>query len=162
MNTVITPISANFDIALQRALRCSRYAQRLLDSENELLPWLRAHYDQPCNRDEMTAWLDTMPVTHEESLSRALRRLRKRVMLKLLTRDLGGLANLEEVMTCMSALAELVVQRAQYFIMETLVQQYGQPIGALSGTPQKLLVIGMGKLGGARACGSTCRRWLMS
>jgi glutamate-ammonia-ligase adenylyltransferase len=148
MNTVITPISANFDIALQRALRCSRYAQRLLDSEGELLPWLRAHYDQPCSLDEMTTWLATMPVTNEESLSRVLRCLRKRVMLKLLTRDLGGLANLEEVMTCMSALAELVVQRAQYFIMETLVQQFGQPIDGLSGTPQQLLVIGMGKLGG--------------
>lgn len=148
MNTVITPISANFDTVLQRALHGSRYAQRLLDSEGELLPWLRVHYAQPCNMDEMTAWLNILPVTNEESLSRALRWLRKRVMLKLLTRDLGGLANLEEVMTSMSALAELTVQRAQSFIMETLEQQYGQPIGTLSGTPQQLLVVGMGKLGG--------------
>ncbi|CAH1200684.1 Glutamine synthetase adenylyl-L-tyrosine phosphorylase / Glutamine synthetase adenylyl transferase [Candidatus Nitrotoga sp. BS] len=148
MNTVITPISDNFDITLQRVRRCSRYAQRLLDSEVELLPWLRANYAQPCNMDEMTAWLATMPVTDEDSLSCALRCLRKRVMLKLLARDLGGLANLKEVTTCMSALAELTVQRAQHFIMETLEQQYGQPIGELCGTPQQLLVVGMGKLGG--------------
>ena len=32
--------------------------------------------------------------------------------------------------------------------MQTLVDQYGQPIGAESGAPQELLVIGMGKLGG--------------
>ena len=148
MNTVITPISDNFDITLQRVRRCSRYAQRLLDSEVELLPWLRANYAQPCNMDEMTAWLATMPVTDEDSLSCALRCLRKRVMLKLLARDLGGLADLKEVTTCMSALAELTVQRAQHFIMETLEQQYGQPIGELCGTPQQLLVVGMGKLGG--------------
>ncbi|CAH1387789.1 bifunctional [glutamate--ammonia ligase]-adenylyl-L-tyrosine phosphorylase/[glutamate--ammonia-ligase] adenylyltransferase [Candidatus Nitrotoga sp. M5] len=148
MNTAITPIAANFDVTLQLALRCSRYAQRLLDSEEELLPWLREHYDQPCSMDEMSALLAAMPVTDEDSLSSALRGLRKRVMLKLLTRDLGGLADLEEVMSGMSALAELTVQRAQHFIMESLEQQYGQPIDELSGEPQQLLVIGMGKLGG--------------
>jgi glutamate-ammonia-ligase adenylyltransferase len=175
MNTAIIPTTADFDAVLRRALNCSRYVQRLLDSDTqgrqsatskrflhpagvqqagcgvdagELLPWLRAHYAQPCNAAEMEAWLDAMPITDEESLSRALRRLRKRVMLKLLTRDLGGLADLDEVMACMTALAELAVRRAQTFVMQSLVAQYGQPMGALSGTPQELLVIGMGKLGG--------------
>ena len=150
MNTAITPATADFDTVLRRALNCSRYVQRLLDSDatGEFLPWLRTHYAQPCNVAEMEAWLDTMPITDEDSLSRALRRLRKRVMLKLLTRDLGVLAGLDEVITCMTALAELAVQRAQAFIMQSLVAQYGQPMGAFSGTPQELLVIGMGKLGG--------------
>ncbi len=133
---------------MQRAVRCSRYAQRLLDIHDELRPWLRAHYAQPCSVAEMTAWLDAMPIADEASLSRALRTLRKRVMLKLLTRDLGGLADLDEVMSSMSALAELVVRRAQAFVMQSLVTQYGQPIGATSGLPQEMLVIGMGKLGG--------------
>jgi len=174
MNTSITPATADFDAVLRRALNCSRYVQRLLDSDTqggqsatskrflhsagvqqagcgvdagELLPWLRAHYAQPCNAAEMEAWLDAMPITDEDSLSRALRRLRKRVMLKLLTRDLGGLADLDEVMACMTALAELAVRRAQAFVMQSLVAQYGQPMGT-GGTPQELLVIGMGKLGG--------------
>ncbi len=148
MNTVITPALNDFEVAVQRAVRCSRYAQRLLDIHDELGPWLRAHYAQPCTAAEMTAWLDAMPITDEASLSRALRILRKRVMLKLLTRDLGGLADLDEVMSSMSALAELVVRRAQAFVMQSLVTQYGQPIGATSGLPQEMLVIGMGKLGG--------------
>ncbi len=133
---------------MQRAVHCSRYAQRLLDIHDELGPWLRAHYAQPCNVAEMTAWLDAMPIVDEASLSRALRTLRKRVMLKLLTRDLGRLADLDEVMSSMSALAELVVRRAQAFVMQALMAQYGQPIGATSGLPQEMLVIGMGKLGG--------------
>ncbi len=148
MNTVITPALNDFAAAMQRAVRCSRYAQRLLDIHDELGPWLRAHYTQPCTVAEMTAWLDAMPIADEASLSRALRTLRKRVMLKLLTRDLGGLADLDEVMSSMSALAELVVQRAQAFVMQALMAQYGQPIGATSGLPQEMLVIGMGKLGG--------------
>ncbi len=149
MNTAITPATADFDAVLRRALNCSRYVQRLLDSDTtgELLPWLRSHYTQPCNAAEMEAWLDAMPITDEDSLSRALRRLRKRVMLKLLTRDLGGLADLSEVMACMTALAELAVRRAHAFVMQSLVAQYGQPMGT-DGTPQELLVIGMGKLGG--------------
>ncbi len=133
---------------MQRAVRCSRYARCLLDINDELGPWLRTHYAQPCSVAEMTAWLDAMPIADEASLSRALRTLRKRVMLKLLTRDLGGLADLDEVMSCMSALAELVVRRAQAFVMQALMAQYGQPIGATSGLPQEMLVIGMGKLGG--------------
>ncbi|MDE2309828.1 MAG: bifunctional [glutamate--ammonia ligase]-adenylyl-L-tyrosine phosphorylase/[glutamate--ammonia-ligase] adenylyltransferase [Betaproteobacteria bacterium] len=150
MNTAITPAAADFDAVLRRALNCSRYVQRLLDSDTsgELLPWLRTHYAQPCNAAEMEAWLDAMPITDEDSLSRALRRLRKHVMLKLLARDLGGLADLSEVMACMTALAELAVRCAQAFVMQSLVAQYGEPMGALSGMPQELLVIGMGKLGG--------------
>ena len=140
--------AAHFDSVLQRTLHGSRYVQQLLASDSELLPWLRAHYAQPCRAAEMQEWLDAMPVTDEDALSRALRRLRKHVMLKLLTRDLGGLADLYEVMSCMTALAELVVRRAQACVMQSLVEQYGWPLGAASGQPQQMLVIGMGKLGG--------------
>ena len=148
MNTAIKLSSVSYEKVLQCALRGSRFAQRLIDSDKELLPWLREQYPQPCTSDEMATWLDSQPVTDENSLSHALRWLRKRVMLKLLARDLAGLAGLDEVMTCMSALAEMTVQRAHSFLMQNLVQQYGQPVGELSGTPQQMRVVGMGKLGG--------------
>ena len=148
MNIDFTPAAPDFDSLLQRTLHGSRYVQHLLASDSELLPWLRAHYAQPCHAVEMQEWLDAMPVTDEDALSRALRQLRKRVMLKLLTRDLGGLADLQEVMATMTALAELVVRRAQAYVMQSLVEQYGSPLGATSGQPQQMLVIGMGKLGG--------------
>jgi len=96
----------------------------------------------------MVSWLDAMPVATEDSLSRALRYLRKRVMLILLTRDLSGRADLDEVIATMTALAELSVQRAQAFIMTALSDQFGVPIGSSSNLPQEMLVIGMGKLGG--------------
>ena len=148
MNTANALAAVDFDTILRRALRCSRYVRNLLDSDAELLPWLREYYAQPCGAAEMRAWLDAMPVTDEDSLSRALRRLRKRAMLKLLARDLGGLADLGEVMATMTALAELVIQRAQAFAMASLAEQYGMPVGASGDAAQEMLVIGMGKLGG--------------
>jgi len=148
MNTAAMPVIADFDTILKRTLNCSRYLCNLLEHDQALLPWLREQYLQPCSAAEITAWLDAMPITDEDSLSSALRQLRKRVMLKLLTRDLGGLADLDEVVTTVSALAELVTQRAQALVMASLVEQYGQPIGAISGAAQEMLVIGMGKLGG--------------
>jgi glutamate-ammonia-ligase adenylyltransferase len=92
--------------------------------------------------------LDIFPIETEDQLATAVRSLRKRVMLHLIMRDLGGLCDLSEVMLAMTALAELTVGRAHIFTMESLVAQFGQPIGAESGTPQELLIIGMGKLGG--------------
>ncbi|TAJ78359.1 MAG: bifunctional [glutamate--ammonia ligase]-adenylyl-L-tyrosine phosphorylase/[glutamate--ammonia-ligase] adenylyltransferase [Gallionellaceae bacterium] len=138
----------DFEDIVQHGKHCSRYLNRLLEAEPLLLPWLREQYQTPCSADEIRGWLDAMPAGSEAELSRALRDLRKRVMLKILMRDLGGLADLDEVMRCMTALAELAVQRALGFAARALVEQYGQPVGAESGTGQELLVIGMGKLGG--------------
>lgn len=146
MNTAIP--CPDFDSLVQRGTHCSRYLKRLLEAEPSLLPWLQAQYMTPCTAAELQHWLNAMPGNSEDELSRALRDLRKRAMLKILIRDLGGLADLNEVMQCMTALAELTVQRALDFAMRTLIEQHGQPVGAESGTPQELLIIGMGKLGG--------------
>ena len=147
MNTVATS-SLDFDSIVRHGKHCSRFLARLLESEPSLLPWLQEHYLTPCSANEIKAWLDTMSIEGEDDLSRALRVLRKQVMLKTLMRDLGGLSDLNEVMQCMTSLAEITVQRALSFATRALTEQYGQPIGVESGLPQELLVIGMGKLGG--------------
>jgi glutamate-ammonia-ligase adenylyltransferase len=147
MNTANLP-DTDFDRLVRHGKLCSRYLQRLLDAEPALLNWLREHYQSPCSGIEIKAWFDVMPCGSEEELSRSLRNLRKLVMLKILMRDLGGLADLDEVMQCMTALAELAVQRALEFITHSLIEKHGQPFGAESGLLQELLVIGMGKLGG--------------
>jgi glutamate-ammonia-ligase adenylyltransferase len=51
-------------------------------------------------------------------------------------------------MRSMTALAEITVRRAQLVATKALIEQYGQPVGSESVSPQQLLVIGMGKLGG--------------
>ncbi len=148
MNTATPRSSADFDELVRHARHCSHYLSLLLDAEPELLGWLREHYRTPCDDKVILNWSGALPANDEAELSQALRSLRKRVMLHVLTRDLNGLADLEEVMRSMTALAELTVRRAQAFTMQALVGQFGQPVGVESGTPQELLVIGMGKLGG--------------
>jgi len=148
MNTLKPVLGGDFEALVQHTSHCSRYIQRLLNAETDLKLWLQDNYTEPCNAEMMLTWLNAMPTADEAELSSALRNLRKKVMLIVLTRDLGGLANLDEVMASMTALAEIAVQRAQSVAMQALTQQYGQPIGTDSGKPQELMIIGMGKLGG--------------
>ena len=149
MNTPHSPSTTCTDL-LQRTLDCSRYARRVLETDPQLADWLQGSFATPCGREEMLSLLQQsgLNLDDEASLSRAVRLLRKRVMVKLILRDLNGLADLNEVMQAMTALAEVCVRQAQDCLMAALIEQYGRPIGAASGSPQELLVIGMGKLGG--------------
>ena len=145
MNTA-APLA--FDVLLQKTRRCSRYARHLLDQDRPLLQWLEEHYQSPCERAEMLDFLQLQNTRDEACLAQSLRSLRKRVMVKLILRDLNGLADLIEVMDAMTALAEVCVQTAQCCLMELLKAQYGAPLGETDAAPQDLLVVGMGKLGG--------------
>lgn len=130
----------------------SRYVQRLLESEPELHTELLQNLQRPFLREEMHAFLSTDPVTaeNETALHGALRSLRKRVMLRLVVRDLSGMADLAEVMISMTDLAEITIsfalERHQTWLADP--SRYGPPKGAESGATQEMLVVAMGKLGG--------------
>lgn len=149
MNTANSPLTSFVDL-LDRAILCSRYTKRALDAEPSLLVWLQSNYTKPCSREEIKALLlqSGFDLHNEAELMRAVRKARKQVMTKLILRDLNGLADLEEVILTMTALAEECVQQACACLMQALQPQFGTPIGETSTTPQELLVIGMGKLGG--------------
>lgn len=138
----------DFDALIRHARHCSHYFARVLDAEPAWLEVLRAQHQLATDATLIERWLDELPVADEAELGRALRLLRKRVMLQLILRDLGGLCDLNEVMQAMTALAEISVQRAQQCCMDSLTAQFGQPLGVDSNAPQQMLVIGMGKLGG--------------
>ncbi len=140
----------DFSIMLSKIQQCSRYAKRVLGGEPLLLTWLADNYATPCERADIVALLEQtgLDLNDEVQLTRAVRIVRKQVMLKLILRDLNGLADLNEVMRAMTALAELCVQYAQRCLTNAMQFQYGIPYGEHSDTPQQLLVIGMGKLGG--------------
>jgi glutamate-ammonia-ligase adenylyltransferase len=81
-------------------------------------------------------------------LPRAMRRVRNLVIASLLTRDLSGRADLDEVVTSMSAFADFALQTHVAAVTAEMIALHGQPIGQESGIPQELIVLGMGKLGG--------------
>mgnify|MGYP003499957382 CR=1 FL=1 len=97
------PAGLRADAHIARAARLSRYAKRLLEAEPAL--GLDAETGRPFNAGEMRAFLQAQPSADEDTLKRALRALRKRVMLRLIARDLGGLAALPEVTATSTALA---------------------------------------------------------
>jgi glutamate-ammonia-ligase adenylyltransferase len=83
-----------------------------------------------------------------ERLAAALRRLRRRAMLSLIARDVTGAADLHEVVRTTTALAELALRAAVALHAHELALVHGVP-SSPDGVPQDLLVVGMGKLGGA-------------
>ena len=149
MNTANSP-HQHMASLLQKTLRCSRYAKRVLETDPSLLNWLQENHATPCSRTEIQALLQQsgLNLDDETGLMRAVRILRKQVMVKLILRDLNGLADLNEVMQTMTALAEVCVQQALTCLRPALRKQFGTPLGESSATAQELLVIGMGKLGG--------------
>ena len=97
--------------SIRSSLTSSRYAQRILESEPYLWAELIDKIQHPFQKEQMQAYLNTFPnaVDDKDALYNALRNLRKRVMLHLAARDLSGLADLSEVMTCMTNLAEITI-----------------------------------------------------
>jgi glutamate-ammonia-ligase adenylyltransferase len=81
-------------------------------------------------------------------MHRRLRHVRQAVLLQIIARDLNGLANLDEVLATITALAEESLRFALTELTASAVQSHGVPHGERSGTPQGLVVVGMGKLGG--------------
>ena len=111
----------------------SRYATRLLAARPELADELAPA--APFARAEMAGAL--AGDGDEAQLKRRLRRLRQRVLLRLIARDLCGEADLQEVCGTMSDLAECEIAAAMAWAEKSA--------GLEAGT---LAVVGMGKLGG--------------
>ena len=137
---------------LVSSLPFSRYAQRILESEPARKAELLQALQSPFSRKEMQAFLDahSQQIATEENLHRVLRDLRKQVMLRLAMRDISGEADLSEVMSSMTALAEVAINFALKYHENWLTQpdRFGLPRGEHSNTIQHLLVVAMGKLGG--------------
>lgn len=85
-------------------------------------------------------------VADEADLERRLRRFRQREMLRIVWRDLGGLAGLDETLEDLSELADACIVQALDCLNGWLCARHGVPRSA-DGTAQELIVLGMGKLG---------------
>jgi glutamate-ammonia-ligase adenylyltransferase len=135
---------------LDRALAFSRYAQRTLAAQPSLGDWLAARLEAPFDwgapRRDIAAAVDA---GDPAALARTLRQWRTRFMLHTIARDLTRRADLAEVCAGVTTLADVAIDAAVRLHHRALAADFGEPIGAESATPQALVVIGMGKLGGA-------------
>ncbi|MGH8713362.1 MAG: bifunctional [glutamate--ammonia ligase]-adenylyl-L-tyrosine phosphorylase/[glutamate--ammonia-ligase] adenylyltransferase [Casimicrobiaceae bacterium] len=132
---------------LAAAYEFSRYAQRLRVADPALCASVESELDRRMAwqaRD--VAGLAQAP--DAAALAMALRRLRQRVFLRVLLRDLTGRADLYEVCATMTRLAEIAVGAAVDAHGRWLATLHGAPVGADSGAAEQLIVVAMGKLGG--------------
>ena len=83
----------------------------------------------------------------EEQLFKALRIFRRRTQIHIIWRDLLRLANTMDTTRMLSDMADVCIGQGLNHIHAMLADKHGQPIGKRSKHEQRLLVLGMGKLG---------------
>ncbi|HKE95274.1 MAG TPA: bifunctional [glutamate--ammonia ligase]-adenylyl-L-tyrosine phosphorylase/[glutamate--ammonia-ligase] adenylyltransferase, partial [Povalibacter sp.] len=97
--------------------------------------WIAADLEQRGHGASEAEWME------------ALRRFRRRHMVRIAWRDIAGWADLDETLRDLSMLADVCIGFAYERTRELLAGRYGIPRGEASGKPQPLLILGMGKLG---------------
>ena len=141
----ITPLALPAHCSV--AVAHSRYLRNQLQAYPDLLPQLLTYEESPLTGDDIEEFLRSSAPKNEEELKQTLRRLRRFVMARLILRDLCAAAPLAEITESMTLLADISTCFAHDFLHARLSEQYGAPL-TQSGEPQRLLIIGMGKLGG--------------
>ncbi|OZC35476.1 bifunctional glutamine synthetase adenylyltransferase/deadenyltransferase [Marinobacter vinifirmus] len=113
---------------------------------------------RPLTEPTTEAWLKQRwgdflaTVDAEPTLHAALRQYRREVQFRIIWRDLMNWADLNETMLATSAFADVAIDGALSWLYEKVCEEFGTPMGCdpVTGAhvPQKMVVLGMGKLGG--------------
>ncbi len=109
--------------------------------------WLESRDWQVADWDSAVSHF-TRGAEGDDAYMTALRCFRSREMLRLLWRDFSGRGQLGDTLSDVTELADCVIRDALTRATEQLRPRFGMPIGAESGHPQALIILGMGKLGG--------------
>ncbi|PAV25885.1 bifunctional glutamine synthetase adenylyltransferase/deadenyltransferase [Tamilnaduibacter salinus] len=139
-----------------RAMTLSPFVAETVQREPDAVSgWLfdRA-LDEPVTpdwlRDRLGEYMAT--VADEATLHRALRRFRREVMFRVIARDVLRWSALDETMAAVTTLADEAIDAALSWLHDQACEQWGTPWGVdpVTGeeSPQHLVVLGMGKLGG--------------
>lgn len=137
------------EVSLEQVKQWSLFVERETARFPELLQPFRWESAYPPNelRCQLVRHLAGAETLAE--LNKCLRESRRAEMVRTAIRDLKGLAPVEEVMQDASELADGLVEGALQWHTKEMVTKFGDPIGEVSGEVQRMIVIGMGKLGGS-------------
>ena len=83
----------------------------------------------------------------EEQLFKALRIFRRQTQIHIIWRDLLRLAKTMDTTRMLSDMADVCITLSLNHVHALLAEKHGQPMGKISKKEQRLLVLGMGKLG---------------
>jgi [glutamine synthetase] adenylyltransferase / [glutamine synthetase]-adenylyl-L-tyrosine phosphorylase len=131
---------------MQRVLLASDFAYDCYLREPELLgPGLNALMADPRHAD--TRPLDLPVAADEAAVMRSLRHYRQREALRLVWRDVNAFDSVEDTLAGSSALAESCLAAALHYAESQFVQRHGAARSD-DGAEQRLVILGLGKLGG--------------
>jgi len=140
---------------LSTALAWSGVLRRLCNANPEFTQWLTQASTEVVSTERIHHWFEEisgLPASQAHLdipiCKKVLRLLRKRTFFLLMVRDLSGLADLDEVVSAMTALADLCVEQSYRSVMKDMLPLHGTPRDPATGLPQEMIIIGMGKLGG--------------
>lgn len=83
----------------------------------------------------------------EDHLFKALRIFRRRTQIHIIWRDLLRIAKTMDTTRMLSDMADVCITQGLNHVHAMLAEKHGQPIGKTSKKEQRLLILGMGKLG---------------
>ena len=131
---------SRFATGVRHVVDCSLFASRLLAKDALLLTDLLENHAKTYSTQAMQDFINSAKITDEPTLKKTLRQLRQQVILRIIYRDLNGLADLYEVMQTTTSLAEIAIKTAVEFNAAWLHVNTKAACG--------FVVVGMGKLGG--------------
>ncbi|ANJ67520.1 bifunctional glutamine synthetase adenylyltransferase/deadenyltransferase [Halothiobacillus diazotrophicus] len=145
-------IVAGADEVTLQQLRVIATVSPFIAQSLKTLPWLWVQLipliSKPNHERDLRARFDAWFATRaDEEFDRALRQIRRIEMIRIAWRDVCGLADTQETLFDLSQLADQSVQQALLFHEAALTARHGSPRDH-SGQMQRLVVLGMGKLGG--------------
>jgi len=131
---------ASSDFVVKACLRYPDMLQALINEAGLLSESSSDYYQQRLSRLLEGA-------SDDNYLGVLLRQFRRREMVRIAWRDIAGWADLGETLADLSALACACVDVSLTCLHQWQSAELGMPMGELSGKPQSLVVLGMGKLG---------------
>lgn len=144
------------DADLAEALARSLFLRQTLERHPDYVR--QALAARPLTEPTTEAWLSERwacyleAVDSEPALHAALRRFRREVQFRIIWRDVLNWANLKETMQATSAFADTCIDGALDWLYSKACEEFGVPWGKDPSTredaPQRMVVLGMGKLGG--------------
>ncbi len=127
----------------------SQHLSDLLVADPESFDLLRLSQGQPYARQALVEDItsEVAALEHDQTVLRALRRFKRREMLRISYGDIDREHSAQTVTTQISYLADAILEAALQAAWKKLVATRGTPRGP-DGCPARFVVLAMGKLGG--------------
>ncbi len=147
----VSEVPAHFADDLTRVLTGSTFVAEQMGRDSEMLPSLISTGDlyREYSADQYNHQLQQLftHVESEEQLHKAVRRFRQREQVRLIWRDLTRQSDMRRTTLELSWLADACVEQTMEWLYLQGCERWGTPYGRYSKKQQRMVVLGMGKLG---------------